>query len=146
MPRAKKTSASKTKTGCERYIEQHPEVLSGFTITVTGQENALLRVKACKATLRILTFLERDRASGGPRVPIADTPSVTDEWVEISLQALNSVEPGQSYVLTWVIDSPSDEWQLVSELVLDGTVHYRHLKRNRPGIINAEVLFLKVRP
>lgn len=135
------------KTGCETYIEENPEVLSGFSITINGDEAAKLRVKACRATLRIVTFFERDRPGGGmPKTPIADTPNVRDEWVEISLQILNSAEPGQKYVLSWVVDSPSDDWQLVSELILDGTVHYRHLKRTRPGIINAEVLFVKVRP
>jgi hypothetical protein len=146
MATAKKQGAAK-KTECETYIETHPEVLGGFSITISGNEAAKLRVKACKATLRILTFFERDRPGGvGTRTPIADTPNVRDEWVEISLQSMNSVEASQKYVLTWVIDSPSNDWQLVSELVLDGTVHYRHLKRFRPGIVNAEVLFVKVRP
>jgi hypothetical protein len=144
MPRAKK-QASATKTPCEIYIEEHPEVLSGFSITISGAEVAVLRVKACRATLRILTFLERDKPGGCPRVPIADTSNVRDEWIEISLQAINSVEADQKYVLTWVVDSPSTDWQLVSELILDGTVHYRHLKKTRPGVINAEVLFVKVR-
>lgn len=147
MPSSKKKQSAAKQTECETYIEAHPEVLGGFSITISGAEAAILRVKACKATLRILTFFERDRPGGvGTRAPIADTPSVRDEWVEISLQAMNSVEPGQKYVLTWVVDSPSDEWQLVSELILDGTVHYRHLKRFRPGIVNAEVVFVKVRP
>jgi hypothetical protein len=145
MPRTKKRGTA-TKTPCEIYIQEHPEVLSGFSITVSGKEVAVLRVKACRATLRILTFLERDTPGGCPRVPIADTPDVRDEWIDISLQAINSVEADHKYVLTWVVDSPSADWELVSELILDGTVHYRHLKKTRPGVINAEVLFVNVRP
>lgn len=144
MAKAKKAGAAR-KTTCETYIEANPEVLGGFSITISGKENAVLRVKACKATLRILTFFERDRPGGGSRTPISDTPNVRDQWTEISLQAMNNVEAGQKYVLTWVIDPSNDEWQLISELILDGTVHYRHLKKHRPGVVNAEVLFVKVR-
>lgn len=146
MAKAKKKSATPDKTSCEAYIEENREVLSGFSITISGKENAVLRVKACRGTLRILTFFERDRPGNTQKpAPIADTPNVRDEFVEISLQALSSVEAGQKYVLTWVVDSSVDDWQLVSELILDGTVHYRHLKKNRPGVINAEMLFVKVR-
>ncbi|HZF14642.1 MAG TPA: hypothetical protein VE046_01740 [Steroidobacteraceae bacterium] len=141
-----KKNANTGKTSCERFIEENPEILGGFTVTIVGDEDIKLRVKACRGTLRILTFFERDKSTGGARTPIADTPGVTDQWVDISLHALNSVQPGQNYVLTWVIDSPVDDWQLVSEFSLNGTVHYRHLKRNRLGVINAEVLFVKVRP
>lgn len=143
---AKKKAADSTKTSCERFLEENPEILSGFTVTITGTEVANLRVKACRGTVRILTFFQKDPPSAGPRLPVSDTPGVVDEFVDISLQALANVLPGQNYVLTWVIDSPVDDWQLVSEFSLDGTVHYRHLKKFRPGVLNGEVLFVKVRP
>lgn len=139
----KKTAAAGGITTCEQYILDNPEVLGGFSLTITGQEQATLRVRACRGPVRILTFL--DRVAGGARRLIADSQGVTDVWRPISLQAFATLAPGQDHVLTWVIDGPADDWQLVSELTLDDTVHYRHLKKRRPGVMNAEVLIIKVR-
>src|SRR5262249_17520179 len=131
-------------TLCEQYIIDNPEVLSGFVLTITGKELANLRVRACRGPLNILVFL--DREGGGAQQLIADAKDVDDQWREISLQRFATLTPGQGYVLTWVINGPSDDWQLVSEVTLDGTVHYRHLKKRRPGVMNGEVLLIKVRP
>src|SRR5512143_2966004 len=133
---AKKKTAVAAKTSCEQFMEDNGEIISGFTVTITGKEIATLRVKACRGTVRILTFFQKDPRGAARRLPIADTPGITDEFVDISRQALSNVLPGQNYVLTWVVDSPVDDWQLVSEFSLDGTVHYRHLKKFRPGVLN----------
>jgi hypothetical protein len=133
-----------TETLCERFIKDNGEVISGFTLTITGREQGNLKVRACRGPVRVLVVL--DREIGGARRVVADATDVTDLGLDISLQVFTSLAPGQNYVLTWVIDGPADDWQLVSELALDGTVHYRHLKRRRPGVMNAEMLLIKVRP
>jgi hypothetical protein len=130
-------------TLCERYIVDNPEVLSGFSLTIDGSESANLRVSSCRGPVRVRVTLDRE-TGGAPRL-IADASEVTDVWRDISLQAFASLAPGQNYVLIWVIDGPADDWQVVSELSLNQTVHYRHLKKHRPGVINGEVLMIKVR-
>lgn len=131
-------------TLCEKYIVDNPEVLSGFTLTIAGSELANLRVRSCRGPVDVRVILDRE-TGGAPRL-IADSPGVIDASRDISLQAFGSLAPGQNYVLTWVIDGPAADWQVISELSLDGTVHYRHLKKRRPGVINGEVLMIKVRP
>ena len=143
MPRAK-SAAVAAPTVCELYIKEHAEVLGGFSITITGQELAMLRVRSCRGPVRILTFI--DREGGGAQRLVADSPDITDQWRSISLQVFATLVPGQNYVLTWVIDGPADDWQVVSELLLDDTIHYRHLKKQRVGVMNGEILMLKVRP
>jgi hypothetical protein len=141
---ATKTAATTGSTACEQYIKANPEILSGFSLTITGKEQAMLRVSSCRGPVRILTYL--DDEGGGAQRLIADTQNVTGAWREISLQAFASLTPGKNYVLTWVIDGPADDWQLVSEVTLDATVHYRHLKKRRPDVMNAEALAIKVKP
>lgn len=144
MPKAKTAAATKLPTICEQYVIENPEVLGGFTLTITGNELATLRVRACRGPVRVL--VKTDREGGGAQRTVADAPNVDDEWRDISLQVFNTLQRGQAYVLVWVIDGPADDWQVVSELTLDGTVHYRHLKKNRPGTMNAEILNVRVRP
>lgn len=143
MPKTNIAAAS-TPTVCERHVTDNPEVLSGFTLTITGAELAVLRVSACRGPVRVLVKI--DREGGGAQRTIADATNVTDVWRDISLQIFGTLDRGRSYVLAWVVDGPADDWQLVSELTLDGTVHYRHLKKHRPGVMNAEFLNVKVRP
>jgi hypothetical protein len=131
-------------TMCEQFVKDNPEVLSGFTLTITGQEQGALRVRSCRGPVRVLTII--DRENGGQQRTLADTPDVAGDPRDISLQALSTLVPGQTYILMWVMDGPADDWQVVSELMLDGSVHYRHLKKRRPGVMNAEVLIIKVRP
>jgi len=104
----------------------------------------MLRVRSCRGPVRILTFI--DRENGGAQRLIADTPDVGGDFKEISLQAFSTLIPGQTYVLTWVMDGPADDWQVISELTLDGSVHFRHLKKRRAGVMNGELLMIKVRP
>jgi hypothetical protein len=131
-------------TMCEQFIKDNPEVLAGFSLTITGREQALLRVRSCRGPVRILAFI--DRENGQAQRLIADAPDVGSDWREISLQAFSTLIAGQNYVLTWVMDGPADDWQVVSELTMDGTVHYRHLKKRRAGVMNGELLMIKVRP
>jgi hypothetical protein len=147
MPKAKSAAAAPAEaapTQCELYIKENAEVLGGFSLTITGRELAVLRVRSCRGPVRILTFI--DREGGGAQRQIADSPDITDQWRSISLQAFATLVPGQNYVLTWVIDGPADDWQVVSELLLDDTIHYRHLKKQRVGVMNGEILMVKVRP
>ena len=144
MPKAKTAAAAMQPTVCEQYVADNPEVLSGFTLAITGSELAVLRVRACRGPVRVLVKI--DRAAGGAQRTIADATDITDGWRDISLQVFGTLTRGQAYVLVWVVDGPADDWQLVSELTLDGTVHYRHLKKKRPGIMNAEILNVLVRP
>jgi hypothetical protein len=147
MPKAKTAAADTVvpvSTQCELYIKENAEVLGGFSITITGSELALLRVRSCRGPVRIMTFI--DREGGGAQRLVADSPDVTDQWRSISLQVFATLVPGQNYVLTWVIDGPADDWQVISELLLDDTIHYRHLKKQRVGVMNGEILMIKVRP
>jgi hypothetical protein len=142
MPKAK--TATTTLTVCEQYVRDNPEVLSGFTLNITGGELANLRVRACRGPVRVLVKI--DREGGGAQRTVADATNVTDQWRDIALQMFASLDAGKNYLLTWVIDGPADDWQVVSELTLDRTVHYRHLKKRRSGVMNAEILNLRVRP